>query len=73
MVKILGLYHQKTFNMKFTSIYTKKTYNIIFNNNNYKILLNNDIKEEGRLFLINNYQIEQTINNFIINKDKYRY
>ena len=59
--------------MKFTSIYTKKTYNIIFNNNNYKILLNNDIKENGRLFLIDNYQIEQTINNFIINKDKYRY
>jgi hypothetical protein len=59
--------------MKFTSIYTKKTYNIIFNNNDYKILLNNDIKENGRLFLINSYQIEQTINNFIINKDKYRY
>lgn len=59
--------------MKFTSIYTKKTYNIIFNNNNYKILLNNDIKDQGRLFLINSYQIEQTINNFIINKDKYRY
>ena len=59
--------------MKFTSIYTKKTYNIIFNNNNYKILLNNDIKEKGSLFLINNYQIEQTINEFIINKDQYRY
>jgi len=59
--------------MKFTSIYTKKTYNIIFNNNDYKILLNNDIKDQGRLFLINSYQIEQTINNFIINKDKYRY
>ena len=62
-----------SYNMKFTSIYTKKTYNIIFNNNDYKILLNNDIKENGRLFSINNYQIEQTINNFIINKDKYRY
>jgi len=67
MQKITG------YNMKFTSIYTKKTYNIIFNNNDYKILLNNDIKDQGRLFLINSYQIEQTINNFIINKDKYRY